>query len=76
MTLDKTERKFLLILLSIVFVISSFTLFFLYQEEVTCKVSGGEIVGTGKYYTVTTMIKAGNGLVPVTNRYEITECKK
>lgn len=57
---------------TILIVILIFSLFSQYNE---CKSSGGEMVGTGEYYTTTTMIMVGKVFVPMTQTHERTECR-
>jgi hypothetical protein len=40
-----------------------------------CEEKGGEMVGTGEYYTTTTMVMSGKVLVPITQTHEYVECR-
>lgn len=44
--------------------------FFSIKESNECEARGGQMVGTGEYYTTVTMV----GKVPVANTYEHQEC--
>jgi uncharacterized membrane protein len=63
-----TVITFLIILLGI-------CIYAIFAEYNECEAKGGEMIGTGEYYTTTTMVMSGKVLVPITQTHEEVECR-
>jgi hypothetical protein len=45
------------------------------KEYSDCETNGGSMVGTGEYYTTTTMVMSGKVMIPMTQTHEEMECR-
>jgi hypothetical protein len=63
-------------LIGVVVILIAAMMFSDIHDQILCNSKGGEMIGTGKYYTETTYVMVGKVMVPMTNEVEKYKCSK